>query len=78
MYGSARASAIFMSHPCPFSVAAARYTAPTETVAGGEGVNKIETTLSEIIIVQVLILICQHRLPARRTVIRQVSHRSFH
>jgi hypothetical protein len=35
MFGSVRASATFVSHHCPYSVATAGHTGPTETVAGG-------------------------------------------
>jgi hypothetical protein len=61
-----------MSHPFPFSVAASQtHCADRDCCwrrAPVTGVNKRETTLSEIVTVQVLILICQHRLPAPLTV----------
>jgi hypothetical protein len=70
---SVRASATFMSHPFPFSLAASQtHCAGRDCCwrrAPVTGVNKRETTLSKILTVQVLILICQHRLPAPLTVL---------
>ncbi len=72
MYGSVRVSATFMSHRCPFSVAASETHCANRDCcwrrAPVTGVNKTGTTLSKIVTVQVLILICQHRLPAPLTV----------
>ena len=72
MYGSVRVSAIFMSHRCPFSVVASQTHCANRDCcwrrAPVTGLNKRETTLSEIVTVQMLIQICQHRLPAPLTV----------
>ncbi len=72
IFGSVRASAKFVSHHCPYSVAISwAHRANRDCCwwqAPVTGVNKRESTLSEIVTVQLLILFWQHGLPAPLTV----------